>query len=460
MVASSISIYVAFTLGIGFWASKRIKTTTDFTLAGKSLSTTLVGITIFATWFGPELIMGVPGRFVDLGVMGIITDQFGNLLCLLLIGIFYVGKLYRMEIVTLSDYFKIRFNPSLELASSLIYIFTYFFWIASQFVALAYLFQSVLGISITSGIVLGAAIVVAYTYIGGMWAVTYTDLLQSILIVLGLGLLLMNVMGKTDGVIPLLRSQHEGFFDFFPAKGLQNWSEYIAMWMAFGLGALPAQEIYQRAFSAKSRKAAQNGIFLGAFLLFIISVLPLLIALGAVQLHPELVGAGDGQNLIPEMVRRHAGLPLQILLYGAIISAILSTSSGAMLSPATIIGENLLKPHLKVATDKKILLYTRLSVIAVAIISCFVAINDANIHSLVVTSAVLLMVCLFAPLTFGLYWKKASSAGAWAAIILGAIVWWLCTYFETAIAATIYGTVSSCIAMVVGSLLYPSGKEP
>ena len=164
MVAYSISIYVAFTLAIGFWASKRIKTTTDYTLAGKSLSTVLVGVTIFATWFGPELIMGVPGRFVELGVMGIITDQFGNLLCLLLIGIFYVGKLYRMEIVTLSDYFKIRFNPSLELASSLIFVFTYFFWIASQFVALAYLFQSVMGISITSGIVLGAAVVVAYTY--------------------------------------------------------------------------------------------------------------------------------------------------------------------------------------------------------------------------------------------------------------------------------------------------------
>jgi Na+/proline symporter len=76
MLAVFIFIYIGITLAIGFWASKRIKTTKDFTLAGKSLPSALVGVTIFATWFGAEIIMGVPGRFVEEGMMGIITDQF------------------------------------------------------------------------------------------------------------------------------------------------------------------------------------------------------------------------------------------------------------------------------------------------------------------------------------------------------------------------------------------------
>jgi len=451
----SIILYTIGTLAIGFWASKKVKTTADFTLAGKRLSTLLVGVTIFATWFGPELIMGVPGRFVEEGVMGLITDQFGNLLCLILVGFFFAGKLYRKNVITLSDYLRERYNSSLELVSSLIYVYTYFFWIAAQFVALAYLFEAVLGTSIVTGIILGAIIVVIYTYVGGMWAVSLTDLFQSVLIVIGLLILMVSVLDKTNGLMPMLEEKPRSFYAFFPEGGLYVWTDYLAMWMAFGIGALPAQEIYQRIFSAHSEKAAKNGVFLSALLLFIISSVPLVIGLGAATLHPELMGVDHGQNLIPEMVLKYASLPLQILLYGAIISAILSTSSGAMLSPATIIGENLLKPRVKGMTDKQLLLVTRISVVVVAVISCIVAFNNVNIHGLVVSSAVLMLVCLFAPLAFGLYWKKASSTGAWAAILLGGVTWVLCNYLETLVAPTIYGTLASCMGMMAGSMLRP-----
>ena len=456
MLSVSIVLYIAATLGIGFWASKRIKTTNDFTLAGKSLPMVMVGVTIFATWFGPELIMGVPGLFVEEGIKGIIIDQFGNFACLILVAFFYARQLYRMNIVTISDFFKLRYNKSLELVSSLIYIYTYFFWIAAQFVALAYLFNSILGVSIQNGIMLGATIVVIYTYIGGMWAVSLTDLLQSVLIVIGLLILLVSIIDESGGLAPILADNPEHFYDFFPERGLYNWSDYLAMWMAFGIGAIPAQEIYQRVFSAKSEKAGRNGVFLSAILLFFIGVIPLIIGLGAAKLHPELIGAGHGQNLIPAMVTHYTNLPVQMLFFGALISAILSTSSGAMLSPATIIGENLIKPYMPNISDKQLLLSTRISVIIVAVISCMIAFNDSNIHGLVVSSAVLLMVCLFAPLTFGLYWKKASNFGAWASILIGGITWFICDTLETRIDPTIYGTVSSCIGMFFGSLLRPN----
>jgi len=455
MLSISIFIYIAVTLAIGFWASKRVKTTNDFTLAGQSLPTALVGVTIFATWFGPEIIMGVPGLFVEQGIMGIIIDIFGTSACLILVAIFYAKQLYRLNIITISDFFKLRYNKSLELASSLIYIYTYFFWIAAQFVALAYLFNSILGISIQNGIMLGAVIVVIYTYIGGMWAVTLTDLLQSVLIVIGLLILLVSIIGESGGLAPILADNPENFYDFFPESGLYNWTDYIAMWMAFGIGVIPAQELYQRVFSAKSEGAGRNGVFLSALLLFLIGVIPLIIGLGAAKLHPELMGDDHGQNLIPAMVTQYTGLTVQMLFFGALISAILSTSSGAMLSPATIIGENLIKPYKPNISDKNLLLGTRISVIFVALISCMIAFNDSNIHGLVVSSAVLLMVCLFAPLTFGLYWKKSSSYGAWASILIGGFVWLICDRFETRIDPTIYGTLASCVGMFFGSLLRP-----
>jgi len=306
------------------------------------------------------------------------------------------------------------------------------------------------------GIVLGASIVVLYTYVGGMWAVSYTDMLQSILIIIGLVLLLINTLDQTGGVIPLFADKPTSFFSPFPQDGLDNWSEYLATILAITLGSVPAQEVYQRVFSAKSKKAAVHGAYLAAFLLLLFSAVPMLIALGAAQQYPELMATDNGQAIIPSMVSQYVNIPLQVLFYGALISAILSTSSGAMLAPATIIGENLSKPYLSNFTDKKLLLYTQLSVIAMAVVSCYFAFSDLDIVQLVIASLAPLLTCVFAPFTFGLFWEKSSIFGAWSAIITGGTVWFTCYLFETRIDPTIYGTIASCLAMLVGSLLRPS----
>ncbi|MGB3801266.1 MAG: sodium:solute symporter family protein [Lewinella sp.] len=453
LLAACIVLYLLVTLGIGAWASRRIHSSQDFTLAGRQLSTGLVAVTIFATWYGPEFIMGVPGYFVRDGMLGTITDLFGTLLCLTLVGTLFARRLYRMRIVTLSDFFRRRFGERIEVATSLIQVLAYFPWIAAQFVALAYLFGVVLGTSVPQGILLGASIVVIYTYVGGMWAVTLTDLLQSVLIVTGLGLVLSQLVVETGGWTTLLEDRPANFYDLLPAGDLASWSDYLAMWMAFGLGAIPSQEIYQRLFSAHSATAGRNGVLLSGLLLFVVGGIPLLIGLAAAELHPELLSDGDGQNLIPAMVRAYTSLPVQILFFGALISAILSTSSGAMLSPATVIGENLIRPRMPNLTDRQLLWWTRMSVIGVAIVAIVFALNDRHIHSLVVDSTVLLMVCLLAPLTLGLFWKGANTFGAWAGIVLGAGTWFLTDRIETLIAPTIYGTLASFAGVWLGSLL-------
>jgi len=455
MLIYFIPLYIAITLAIGFWASKKIKTSSDFMLAGKSLSTSFVGVTLFATWFGSSYIMGIPGEFVENGFTSFITLILTSAICLILVGYFYTRKLYRMNIVTVGDFFRIRFNKKLEVVISVIMVFTYPLWIAAQFVALSYLFQNVLGVPMEYGVLVGASIVILYTYIGGMWAVSYTDMLQSIMIVIGLLVLLFNVLDQTGGILPLFADKPEDFFNLIPQGGLTEWSEYLAVLLAFSIGGIPVQEIYQRVFSAKSEKAAVNGIYFAAFLMVFLTSIPLVIALGAETLHPELMGDDHGQNIIPSMVSLYSSLPVQILFYGALISAILSTSSGAILSSATMAGENLLKPYVPNITDKQLLLWTRFSVVAVAGVSCFIALLDTDIVGLVVASLSLVLVCIFAPFTFGLFWKKASVFGAWSAVVVGGLTWLLCYLLETQIDATLYGTPASCLAMVIGSLVYP-----
>ena len=455
MINFFIIFYLLITLGIGFWASKKIKTSSDFALAGKSLSTSLVGVTLFATWFGSSQIMGNPGYFIVDGFSSYITLTLSGGICLFIVGQFYARKLYRMNIVTINDFFRVKYNKKLEVASSILMVFAYPHWIAAQFVALAYLFNAVMGIPFNYGILLGAAIVVFYTYIGGMWAVAYTDMVQSVMILLGLIILLFEVLNETGGIVPILENQPSEFFNIFPHGGLDEWSEYIALLLAFVAGAIPVQEIYQRVFSAKNEKTARNGLFLGAFLMVLIPSIPLIIGLGGVYLCPELMNNGNSQDIIPSLVNVMTSLPVQILFYGAMISAILSTSSGAMLAPATVIGENLIKPYVTNLSDKRLLLYTRLSVILVAAISCYFAFDDSDIVGLVAASLSLILVCLFAPFTFGLFWKKASITGAWVAIIIGGSTWFFCYIYNTRIDPTIYGFVISCLSMIIGSILFP-----
>lgn len=459
MLTGFVVLYLVLTLAVGVWASRRIKTTDDFTLAGRSLSALVVGVTIFATWFGPELIMGVPGYFVREGVQGIITDQFGNLICLTLVGVFYARQMYCLNIVTINDFFRLRYNGTLETVTSLVNVFTYFSWIAAQFLALALLFNTIIGLPVGWGIVLGASVVLIYTYIGGMWAVSITDLIQTVLIVVGLLFVMGQLWGEIGGLGPVLAATPEGFWDMLPEPGFYSWMDYIGMWLVFGIGAIPAQEIYQRVLSARSAKDGANGAFLSAGMLFTIGAIPLVIALGINHVYPELALDNDGQNMIPNMVSQYMGLPIQIMFFGALISAILSTSSGAMLAPATVIGENLIKPYVKDISDRQLLHFTRLCVVFVAIVSATMAFFNTSIHGLVVDSVTLYLVCLLVPFTFGLYWKKASVKGAWTAILAGGAVWLMCASIGTRIEPWMFGLVASVAGILVGSLLMPDASR-
>ncbi|MFT6828672.1 MAG: SSS family solute:Na+ symporter [Roseivirga sp.] len=458
MLAVSITIYILLTLLIGYWASRKIKTSLDFTLAGRKLSFLFVGVTIFATWFGPELVMGMPALFAKNGVQGIITDQFGTLLCLVLVARFYTKKMYRMNIVTINDFFRNRFSPGIETFTSIVNLVVYTSWIAAQFLALALIFNSLFGITIFWGVIIGAVIVVIYTYLGGMWAVSYTDLIQSIFIILGLALLLYDMLGKSVPLKDMIAEKPKDFLDFLPKPNLLSWIDYMAMWLTFGIGVIASQEIYQRALSAKSEKSAVRGVYLSGILLFVVGIIPILLGLIGGHLHPELLEINEGQNLIPEIVRLYSSEPMKILFFGALISAILSTSSGAMLAPATIIGENIIKPRMKNISDKQLLYYTRFAVILVAALASAMAMSSSNIHELVIISSVFIMICLFAPFTFGLFWKKASVFGAWMSLISGAVSFLICTYLKTTIEPFMIATSISVLSIVLFSYLKPDNS--
>ena len=183
--------YLLITVGIGLYASTRVHNSKDFAAGGRSMSFPLVMAMVFATWFGSEAVLGIPATFIEEGFAGIVEDPFGSFGCLMLVGIFFARKLYRMNLLTLGDFFRKRFGPNVELITSLMIMASYLGWIAAQQTALGVVFNVLSdgSISITQGMLMGTAIVLIYTLFGGMWSVALTDTFQMAIIVVGLGYL-------------------------------------------------------------------------------------------------------------------------------------------------------------------------------------------------------------------------------------------------------------------------------
>lgn len=450
-----IGVYLFGTVLIGWWASKKVKTTKDFVIAGRRLPTSLAACALFATWFGSETILGAPAEFAEKGVLGVIEDPFGAALCLVLVGSIYARPLYKLNILTFNDFFKMRFGRTAEITSAIFMIPSYFGWIAAQLVALAIVLKTIIGIPLIYGIVLCTIVVVFYTYFGGMWAVSITDAVQSIMIIIGLLLLAFTLANQAGGIKMVLDAQPEGFFQFLPEAKPMAVMEYFAAWITIGLGSIPQQDVFQRVMAANSENTAVRSGIIAGLMYVTIGLIPLFIGLSANYLYPT-ENPADTQMIIPVIVLKHGSLFLQILFFGALLSAILSTTSGAILAPATVLGENLLKPMLKNKTDKVMLHTMRLSVVGVAICAAFLASSKSNIYELVGLSSALSLVSLFSPLTAGLFWKSTSSIGAILSMISGMITWIFAEFvIQIPIPGILIGSGISLLFLIIGSLLFP-----
>lgn len=454
MLLGFIILYLLVTLLIGWWASRRVHSTADFVVAGKNLPTPILAAGLFATWFGSETVMGAPSSFIEGGLLGVMEDPFGAAMCLVLVGLIYARPLYRLNILTFNDFYRMRFGRTAEIVSALFMVPSYFGWIAAQLVAMAIVLKSLLGLPIFYGILLCTVITVFYTYIGGMWAVSITDFVQTIMIVLGLMVLTYIMYQRVGGWQNIRNNVPDEFFRFLPHSGWSHWIEYLAAWMTIGLGSIPQQDVFQRVMSARNANVAVRAAIIGGFMYITIGFMPLLIGLCGRILYPELL-QDDAQMILPQMVLSHGSMALQIMFFGALLSAILSTTSGAMLAPATVLGENLIKSFLKAPTDKAMLNIMRLSVVLVALCSAVMANLNANIYELVGDSSALSLVSLFIPLTAGLFWKQASSIGSIASMLVGMIVWIFYEYImPSEMPALMPGLLASILAMVVGSLIW------
>jgi len=460
-----VILYLLGTLAIGAWAGSRVKNTSDFAVAGHRLPLIMVITTSFATWFGAETVLGIPAKFVNSGLHEVVEDPFGASMCLVLVGLFFAQRLYKMNLLTIGDYFRNRFGIAIEILCSVLIILSYLGWVAAQITALGLVFSVLSGgaISTSWGMFIGTVLVLIYVIMGGMLAVVYTDFVQMIVLVIGLSYIAWvasDLAGGTGKVLDL--ASQKDLFRILPEPSLKAWLFYVGAAITMMIGSIPQQDVFQRVMSAKDPETARNGAVLGGLAYLAFAFVPMFIVISSLIIMPEesrtLLASEDTQKVLPTLILNHMPFFAQVLFFGALVSAIKSTSSATLLAPSTSFVENILRHLWPTLDDKHMLKAMRISIFVFAslVLTYSIWVEGKPIYDMVSSAYQVTLAGAFVPLAFGLYWRRATTQGALASILFGVGIWLTFTLNETLGAefpSQLAGLGASVLGMVVGSLV-------
>lgn len=457
-----VVLYWIISVGIGLYAARYVNNSKDFAVAGRSLPMYIVTATVFATWFGSETVLGISSTFVKEGLKGVVADPFGSSLCLIFVGLFFARPLYKMNLLTIGDYYRNKYGRTVEVLVSLCIVVSYLGWVAAQIKALGLVFSVVSGgaIDMNTGMLIGAGSVLIYTLMGGMWSVAITDFLQMIIIMIGMLYMGWEVSGMVGGASHVVEhAVQAGKMEFWPAPDSREVLWFFAAWITMMLGSIPQQDVFQRVASAHSENAAANSAVLGGSLYFVFAFIPMFLAYSATLIDPKMVESligTDPQMILPTLIMTKMPLLAQVMFFGALLSAIKSCASATLLAPSVTFSENILKPLFKHQSDRQFLFMMRIVVLVfTAIVTLFAMNTEASIYKMVENAYKVTLVAAFVPLTFGLYWKPATSQGAQLSIALGLISWISLEVVapEGYWPPQLVGVLMSLTGMLLGSLL-------
>lgn len=437
-------LYMLFQLAISLWAWRMIRTEDDYLLGGRKIGLIFASLSLFATWFGAETVMGSSGAVAEEGLSGARADPFGYTICLVLMAVFVAAQLRKHNYVTIGDFFRDRFSRSTELLAVFIMLPTSLTWAAAQLQAFAQVLSVVTGAEFSTMLMISTLLVILYTALGGLLADVMTDFVQGIFLILGLSVLLIYVFLHAGGVGAGLATIQPQQLSFVAES--ESLLSRLDTWAVPILGSLVAQEAISRLLATKDVKTARNACFAASGIYLLVGMIPVLIAL--VGSHFDLA-LGHQDEFLPAIAQQLLPHGLFILLAGALISAILSTIDSTLLTFAALTSHNIIMPISGRLTEKGKVVLNRSFVVIAGLLTYFIATAGDTIYELVEMSSSFGTAGLVVTLLLGLWVKKrGNSLAAIAAIFAGLVVTIIGEYrleleapFLTAIAASavVYG---------------------
>ena len=465
MLIASVVAYLAVTIAIGLWAARRVHNSKDYVVAGRRLPLYMNTATVFATWFGAESVLSVSVEFSKSGLGGIIADPFGSSICLVIVALFFARAFYRMDLLTIGDFYRKRYGRTMELGTSVVIAISYLGWTAAQLTALGLVFSTLTdgAISLSTGILISGAVVLGYTFWGGMWSVAMTDLFQSVMIIAGLFVIAIFVGQLAGGPAKVIaHAANAGRFAFWPAGGAKDWLAFATSFLTLALGSIPQQDIFQRVTSARNERVAISGTLLGGVIYFCFVFVPIYIVVAGLMVDPSLgslLNAQDAremQRILPDFILQHTPLGLRVLFFGALLSAILSTASGAILAPTSLCTENIIRPLYPRMSERQFLLTLRIVLVTFTLAALLFALQSKQtMYDMVQNAYTVTLVAALVPLAAGVFWARANNTGAVLSALLGLVSWLIADFVapDATIPPSLVGLGFSVFGMLVGAWL-------
>jgi Na+/proline symporter len=436
--------YVLVQLGIGWYVSRRIRTEDDYLVAGRSLGYPLATFTIFATWFGAETCIGAAGRIYEHGLAGSSSDPFGYGMCLLLMGLFFAVPLWKRRLTTVGDFFRARFSARIEKIAVLLMVPTSLLWAAAQIRAFGQVLAVASGYESTLMITVAAGVVILYTAFGGLLADAWTDLVQGIALIVGLGVLFVGVM-VNGGVAQLAAVGPERLGLFGGSE--RSLLAVVEEWAIPVCGSLMAAELVSRVIATRSPQVARRSTLLAAGVYLGIGLIPATMGLIGFTLVP---GLEDPEQILPVLAQQHLPTLLYTLFAGALVSAILSTVDTALLVSGSLVSHNVLLPLRPGLTEAQKVRLSRLAVAIFGVLAYLMALYADGVYALVEQASAFGSAGIFVAMGIGLFTRFGGEKSAFVALLSGVLVYGVGAFshflevpypFITSVAAAFVGYV-------------------
>lgn len=451
-----IGLYFAGLLLIGYFSSKKNKNAEDFFVAGRSLNKWTAANTMAATAIGSGTTIGVCTMAYGQGIAAswiLIGYSLGFVMIALLIG----KKIYQLDALTLTDVIGSHYNDNVRNLTTVLVLISYVGIACAQFVALGNIVKVLTGLDYRTAVILCGVIVIIYTTMGGLSALSLTDSYQLIINLVGV-MVILPFLGfrATNGLSGIVAALDKSFF----SMGSYGFAATIGFFSWIIPQAFLSQELWVRIFACKNEKLAVQSTLIasiGIYLPYAVSVVS--VGLVAAVLIPGL----EGDSVLPTLIAQLGNPIVQGILLAGLIAAVMSCADSVLLVSSSNLIHDLwgraLKHEIKPEDELKT---SRIGVLIIGILGVVLALFAQNIISVMQMMATPFVGSIFPIVLAMFFWKRVTNKGAIITIIMALIMAVIMYVFKVSFWGQdpSFVTVVVCtVTLIISSLLTGNEKE-
>lgn len=429
-----VIFYFILVLGCGLVGMFFTKSQEDFLVAGRTLPLWIYFPCLSTVLIGGGATFGSVTLSYKAGISGAwITIMYG--LGIMTMGFLLSSSMAKLRVFSISEMLEVRYSVHARYISAIISTAYTFMLSVVQVIAIGSILNAFLQWDLQISMIMGGCIALTYTLLGGMRSIAFTDLIQFCIMVIGIFVLMVPATLMELGSFSEVSAKlPEGFLN---PVGIGLGTVFMYFLLMF-LGIMIGQDVWQRVFTAKNPEVAAQGTKLaGVFSLFWGGAMAIF-GIGAYILLPNI----DPQLALGGLVVHLMPTGLQGIVIAALLATLMSSCSGQTLATATLLVNDILKEkYFSNTPNKQMVFYTRIVTCITGILSIIFALSIGNVLEALDIAYALLSGCVFVPVIFGFFWRKATAKGAFASMSVSFIV--------TTILVILYGA-SSPITIMVG----------